>query len=44
MTVDHTLTNNVGNDSEMLEELRKVRTLLEPKPAPPAPPLLPRGL
>ena len=38
MTVDRTLTNNVGNDSEMLDKLRKIRTLLEPKPAPPAPP------
>jgi len=38
MTVDRTLTNNVGNDSEMLDELRKIRALLEPKPAPPAPP------
>ena len=25
-------------DEEMLEELRKIRALLEPKPAPPAPP------
>jgi large conductance mechanosensitive channel len=30
-------------DDELLEELRKIRTLLEPKPAPPAPPP-PKGL
>jgi large conductance mechanosensitive channel len=28
----------LAKDEEMLEELRKIRTLLEPKPAPPAPP------
>ena len=31
------------NDDEMLEELKKIRTLLEPKPAPPPPPP-PKGL
>jgi large conductance mechanosensitive channel len=31
------------NNDEMLDELRKIRTLLEPKPAPPAPPA-PKGL
>ncbi len=30
------------NNDEMLEELRKIRKLLEPKPAPPAP--VPKGL
>ena len=30
-------------DEEMLEELKRIRTLLEPKPAPPAPPP-PKGL
>jgi large conductance mechanosensitive channel len=29
---------NLSKDDEMLEELRAIRTLLEPKPAPPAPP------
>ena len=33
----------MASDEEMLEELRKIRTLLEPKPAPPAPPP-PKGL
>ena len=33
----------LANDEEMIEELRKIRTLLEPKPAPPAPPA-PKGL
>jgi large conductance mechanosensitive channel len=33
----------LAKDDEMLEELRKIRTLLEPKPAPPAPPP-PKGL
>ena len=28
----------MSKDSEMLEELRAIRTLLEPKPAPPTPP------
>jgi large conductance mechanosensitive channel len=31
------------NDDKMLEELKKIRSLLEPKPAPPAPPT-PKGL
>jgi large conductance mechanosensitive channel len=31
------------NNDEMLEELKKIRTLLEPKPAPAAPPA-PKGL
>ena len=31
------------NNDEMLEELKKIRTLLEPKPAPSAPPA-PKGL
>jgi large conductance mechanosensitive channel len=31
------------NDDDMLEELKKIRTLLEPKPAPPAP-APPKGL
>ncbi len=43
MTVDQTLNNTVVSDGEMLEELRKIRTLLEPKPAPPAP-APPKGL
>ena len=38
MTVDRTITNSVGSDNEMLDELRKIRALLEPKTAPPAPP------
>ena len=38
MTVDRTVTNSVGSNSEMLDELRKIRALLEPKTAPPAPP------
>ena len=29
----------LAKDDEILEELRRIRTLLEPKPAPPAPPL-----
>ena len=33
----------MANNDEMLEELKKIRTLLEPKPAPPAPPA-PKGL
>jgi hypothetical protein len=33
----------MANNDEMLDELRKIRTLLEPKPAPPAPPA-PKGL
>lgn len=33
----------LAKDEEMLEELRKIRTLLEPKPAPPPPPP-PKGL
>ncbi|MCJ7469514.1 MscL family protein, partial [Candidatus Bathyarchaeota archaeon] len=33
----------LAKDDEMLEELRRIRTLLEPKPAPPAPPA-PKGL
>jgi large conductance mechanosensitive channel len=33
----------MAKDDEVLEELRKIRTLLEPKPAPPAPPP-PKGL
>ena len=28
----------LAKDDEILEELRRIRTLLEPKPAPPAPP------
>jgi len=28
----------LAKDDEMLEELKRIRTLLEPKPAPPAPP------
>ncbi|MDH5788172.1 MAG: hypothetical protein OEZ40_07780 [Candidatus Bathyarchaeota archaeon] len=27
----------LAKDDEMLEELKRIRTLLEPKPAPPAP-------
>lgn len=30
--------NGLVKDEEILEELRHIRTLLEPKPAPPAPP------
>jgi large conductance mechanosensitive channel len=30
--------NVLAKDDEMLEELKRIRTLLEPKPAPPAPP------
>ena len=33
----------MAKDDEILEELRKIRTLLEPKPAPAAPPA-PKGL
>jgi large conductance mechanosensitive channel len=33
----------LAKDDEMLEELKKIRTLLEPKPAPPAPPP-PKGM
>jgi large conductance mechanosensitive channel len=33
----------LAKDDEMLEELKRIRTLLEPKPAPPAPPP-PKGL
>jgi len=33
----------LAKDDEMLEELKKIRTLLEPKPAPAAPPA-PKGL
>jgi large conductance mechanosensitive channel len=33
----------LASNDEMLEELKKIRTLLEPKPAPPAPPA-PKGL
>ncbi len=33
----------LANNDEMLEELKKIRTLLEPKPAPPAP-TPPKGL
>ena len=33
----------MAKDDEMLEELKKIRTLLEPKPAPAAPPA-PKGL
>jgi large conductance mechanosensitive channel len=33
----------MAKDEEMIEELRRIRTLLEPKPAPPAPPP-PKGL
>lgn len=33
----------MSNDDKMLEELRKIRELLEPKPAPPAP-APPKGL
>lgn len=32
----------MAKDDEMLEELKRIRTLLEPKPAPPAP--APKGL
>lgn len=28
----------LAKDDEILEELKRIRTLLEPKPAPPAPP------
>ncbi len=34
---------NLANNDEMIDELRKIRTLLEPKPAPPPPPP-PKGL
>jgi large conductance mechanosensitive channel len=33
----------LANEDDMLEELKKIRTLLEPKPAPPAPPT-PKGM
>jgi len=33
----------LANDEEMIEELRKIRILLEPKPAPPTPPA-PKGM
>jgi large conductance mechanosensitive channel len=35
--------NILAKEDEMLEELKKIRTLLEPKPAPPAP-APPKGL
>jgi large conductance mechanosensitive channel len=35
--------NVLAKDDEMLEELKRIRTLLEPKPAPPPPPP-PKGL
>ena len=35
-------SENLTNDNEMLEELRRIRTALEPKPAAPAP--APKGL
>lgn len=35
--------NVLAKDDDVLEELRKIRTLLEPKPAPPPPPP-PKGL
>ncbi len=41
MTVEQT-PSTVGYDGEMLDELRKIRALLEPKPAPPAAPV-PKG-
>lgn len=34
---------HLAKDDDMLEELKKIRTLLEPKPVPPAPPA-PKGL
>jgi large conductance mechanosensitive channel len=37
MTSDQTHDASIGSGTEMLEELRKIRALLEPKPAPPAP-------
>ncbi len=43
MTIDQTRSNTVGYDGEMLDELRKIRSLLEPKPTPPAPPA-PKGI
>jgi large conductance mechanosensitive channel len=43
MTIDQTLNKITGNDGEILEELKKIRSLLEPKPAPPAPPA-PKGI
>ena len=36
-------SEKMAKEDEMLEELKKIRTLLEPKPAPPAPPP-PKGL
>jgi large conductance mechanosensitive channel len=33
----------LAKDNEVLEELKRIRTLLEPKPAPPSPPA-PKGL
>lgn len=36
MTIDQTVGNR-GQENEMLEELKKIRTLLEPKPSPAAP-------
>lgn len=43
MTVDQTIKDSVLNNNEVLEELRKIRALLEPKPTPPAPPP-PKGI
>ena len=36
------LVKHLAKDDEILEELRRIRKLLEPKPAPPSPP--PKGL
>ena len=36
------LVKQLAKDDEILEELRRIRKLLEPKPAPPSPP--PKGL
>ncbi len=35
--------NSMSKDDQMIDELKKIRALLEPKPAPPAPPK-PKGL
>lgn len=36
-SIPESVSNLVDGTDEMLEELRKIRTLLEPKPSPPAP-------
>jgi large conductance mechanosensitive channel len=41
--IERKVSEILAKDDEMLEELKQIRTLLTPKPAPPTPPL-PKGL